>query len=455
MSELEKDVQEVSQEVSQEVVEVMQEVTKEAVEVTQEAVQESTVDVVSDEAQVEPQFVSEETVAPVEQEESMDDYLDMLDSSMMRFHSGDLVDGEVIGVTDTEILVNFGYISDGVVPVTETFADMEHPLTSQYKIGDRVKAEVIRKDDGDGNVLLSLKKAQGEVVWENLTLAMNEGRIIEAQVTEAVKGGLVCKALQARAFMPGSMVSTSFVSDLSEYNGKILRVKIMELDREKDKVIISHKVIEQAEREVKKEALFGSLKKGDVFTGTVRKNMHFGSFVDIGGVDGLVHISDLSWNKVTHPSDVVKEGDKVKVTVISIDIAKQKIGLSMKDINEDPWEALASSLIVGKNYDGKVKKIMEFGAFVEIIPTVEGLVHISEMSSNRINHPTEVVREGGDVVVKVLAVDLKQRKIKLTMKVDEDVVVEEIIVEASEYESSEQATTNLGSVFGDLFKNLK
>lgn len=393
--------------------------------------------------------------AEIEPEESMDDYLDMLESSMMKFHSGDLVDGEVIAVTDTEVLINFGYISDGVVPVTETFADFDHPLTSQYSIGDRVKAEVIRKDDGDGNVLLSLKKAQGEVVWERLQQAMETNKTVEAQVIEAVKGGLVCKVLQARGFMPGSMISTSFVSDLTEYNGKVLPVKIMELDREKDKVIISHKVIEQSEREIKKEALFGSLKKGDVIVGTVRKNMHFGSFVDLGGVDGLVHISDMSWNKVTHPNDVVKEGDQVKVTITAIDVLKQKISLSMKDISEDPWEATASSLQVGKSYEGKVKKLMEFGAFVELMPTVEGLVHISELSENRIHHPSEVVHEGDSVVVKVLAVDLKQRKIKLSMKVEEDTMTEELTEQLSEYESGEQATTNLGSVFGDIFKNLK
>lgn len=451
MSEMEKEVKEIlaEEEVTSETVVEATVVSSE--EVVVEATVEASVEADTNEVFSE----TEETAVVQEPEESMDDYLDMLESSMMRFHSGDLVDGEVIAVTDTEILINFGYISDGVVPVTETFADFEHPLTSQYGIGDRVKAEVVRKDDGDGNVLLSLKKAQGEVVWENLTKALESEKTVEAQVIEVVKGGLVCKVLQARAFMPASMISTSFVSDLSEYNGKILKVKIMELDREKDKVIVSHKVIEQAEREVKKEALFGSLKKGDVLTGTVRKNMHFGSFVDLGGVDGLVHISDMSWNKVTHPNDVVKEGDKVKVTVTGIDVAKQKISLSMKDISEDPWEASAATLVVGKSYDGKVKKLMEFGAFVEIVPTVEGLVHISEMSENRIHHPSEVVHEGDEVVVKVLAVDLKQRKIKLTMKVEENTVTEEVEVELSEYQSDEQATTNLGSVFGDLFKNLK
>lgn len=339
----------------------------------------------------------------------MDDYKDMLESSMMQFKSGDIVEGEIISVTDTEVLINFGYIADGIVPASETLADTENPLTSQFSVGDKVKAEVVKKDDGEGNVVLSLKKALQEVVWDNLKEAMDSGTIVEALVTEAVKGGLVCKVLQSRAFMPGSMISTSYIEDFTQYNGQTLQVKVMELDRQKNRVIVSRKVIEQAENAAKKKEIFATIKKGDVFTGTVKKNMNFGSFVDIGGVDGLVHINELSWKKVNKPSDVVKEGDVVTVTVISVDYDKKKIGLSMKDSKDDPWNVSNDKLQVGKTYEGTVKRVLDFGAFVEVIPGVEGLVHISQMSNTRINHPSDVVKEGETINVKILASTPKRR----------------------------------------------
>lgn len=405
--------------------------------------------------------VAEEAVAEVaeepaaEAEETMDDYKDMLDSSMMQFRPGDVVDGEVISVTDSEVLINFGYIADGIVPVAETFADASNPLTKQFTVGDKVKAEVVKKDDGEGNVLLSLKKALQEVVWENLGKAMEAGDIVEATVTEAVKGGLVCKVLGSRAFMPGSMISTAFVEDFTAYNGQTLMVKVMELDREKNRVIVSRKVVEQAENAKKKEELFATIKKGDVFTGTVKKNMHFGSFVDIGGVDGLVHINELSWDRVNKPSDVVKEGDVVTVTVINVDYKKKKIGLSMKDSKNDPWNPENSALKVGETYEGKVKRILDFGAFVEVVKGIEGLVHVSQISKERVNHPGDVLSEGQEVTVKILGIDAKDKKLKLTMKLDAEPEEREERVNVKDFNSDEKATTNLGSIFKNLDLDIK
>lgn len=396
-----------------------------------------------------------ETVAT---EESMDDYKEMLDSSLMKFNSGDIVEGEVISVTDQEVLINFGYISDGIVPATETFADAENPLTGQYKVGDKVKAEVVRKDDGEGNVLLSLKKAQAEVVWENLEKAMKAETVVDALVTETVKGGLVCKVLQSRAFMPGSMISTSFVEDFSVYNGKTLAVKVMELDREKNRVIVSHKVIEAVENAKKKDALFASIKKGDVFTGTVKKLMHFGAFVDIGGADGLVPMRELGWKKVDHPKEVVKEGEVVQVTVINVDYDSQKIGLSMKDAKDDPWAVSSKSLEVGSIYDGKVKRVVDFGAFVEVAAGLEGLVHVSQMSKERVNHPSDVVKEGDEIKVKILGIDPEAKKLKLTMKTDEDVseaAPTEEYVDIKKYQTNEKVSTDMASVFKNVLKDLE
>ncbi len=426
---------------TEEVVETAETKTEEvAAEATEEAV-----NAVAEEAVVEEPVV----------EETMDDYKDMLDSSMMQFRPGDIVDGEVISVTDTEVLINFGYIADGIVPAAETFADASNPLTNQFSVGDKVKAEVLKKDDGEGNVLLSLKKALQEVVWEKLNEAMEAGTLVEALVTEGVKGGLVCKVLGSRAFMPGSMISTSYVEDFSVYNGQTLMVKVMELDRNKNRVIVSRKVVEQEENAKKKEELFATIKKGDVFTGTVKKNMHFGSFVDIGGADGLVHINELSWDRVNKPSDVVKEGDVVTVTVINVDYAKKKIGLSMKDSKKDPWNPENSKLVVGETYEGTVKRVLDFGAFVEVVPGIEGLVHVSQLSTERVNHPSDVVKEGDTVKVKILGIDSKEKKLKLTMKLNAPVEEKQAYVNLKDFQTDEKATTNLGSIFKGLDLDIK
>jgi len=388
-------------------------------------------------------------------EETMDDYKDMIDSSMMKFSTGDVVEGEVIGVTDEEILMNFGYIADGVIPVNETFADAENPLSAQYQVGDKIKAEVIRKDDGDGNVLLSLKKAQQEIIWDQLQEIMEADKQVEATVVEVVKGGLVCKVLQTRGFMPGSMISTSYVQDLNEYSDKTFNVKVMELDREKNRVILSHKEIEKVELEKQQDELFATIKKGDTFKGTVKKNMNYGSFVNIGCVDGLVHINEMSWKNISHPSDVVKEGDVVNVTVVNVDYDKKKIGLSMKNAEDDPWNVSNESLKVGQSYEGKVKRVLDFGAFVEILPGVEGLVHISQISNEHINHPSDVLKEGDTVTVKVLGIDNKERKLRLSMKTDEQETVREEYVDVKEYQTEEQATTSLKNVFADILKDMK
>ncbi len=388
-------------------------------------------------------------------EETMDDYKDMIDSSMMKFSTGDIVEGEVIGVTDEEILMNFGYIADGVIPVNETFADAENPLSAQYQVGDKIKAEVIRKDDGDGNVLLSLKKAQQEIIWDQLQEIMEADKQVEATVVEVVKGGLVCKVLQTRGFMPGSMISTSYVQDLNEYSDKTFNVKVMELDREKNRVILSHKEIEKVELEKQQDELFATIKKGDTFKGTVKKNMNYGSFVNIGCVDGLVHINEMSWKNISHPSDVVKEGDVVNVTVVNVDYDKKKIGLSMKNAEDDPWNVSNESLKVGQSYEGKVKRVLDFGAFVEILPGVEGLVHISQISNEHINHPSDVLKEGDTVTVKVLGIDNKERKLRLSMKTDEQETVREEYVDVKEYQTEEQATTSLKNVFADILKDMK
>ncbi len=388
-------------------------------------------------------------------EETMDDYKEMLDSSMLKFSTGDLVEGEVIGVTDEEVLMNFGYISDGVIPVSETFADIENPLTKQYQVGDKIKAEVVRKDDGDGNVVLSLKKAQQELIWEELQSVMDSDQEVEATVVEVVKGGLVCRVLHTRGFMPGSMISTRYVDDLQVYQNTTFNVKVKELDQENNRIILSRKEIEKAEIEKQQEALFMTIKKGDTFKGTVKKNMNYGSFVNIGSVDGLVHINEMSWKNISHPSDVVKEGNVVNVTVVQVDYEKKKVALSMKNAEDDPWNVSNESLKVGETYEGKVKRVLDFGAFVEILPNVEGLVHISQLSNEHVQHPTDIVKEGDVVPVKILGIDSKERKLRLSMKSETEETVREEYVNVKDYQTDEQATTSLKNVFADILKEME
>jgi len=284
---------------------------------------------------------------------------------------------------------------------------------------------------------------------------MDADQEVEATVVEVVKGGLVCKVLQTRGFMPGSMISTSYVQDLNEYSDKTFNVKIMELDRQKNRIILSRKEIEKVEVQKQQEELFATIKKGDTFKGTVKKNMNYGSFVNIGCVDGLVHINEMSWKNISHPSDVVKEGDIVNVTVVNVDYDKKKIGLSMKNAEDDPWNVSNESLKVGQSYEGKVKRVLDFGAFVEILPGIEGLVHISQISNEHINHPSDVVKEGETVTVKVLGIDNKERKLRLSMKTDAGETVREEYVDVKEYQTDEQATTSLKNVFADILKDIK
>lgn len=379
---------------------------------------------------------------------SMDDFKDLLNKSFKKIYTGDILDCSIITVTDKELLVNIGYASDGIIPITETFANEEESITDLYKEGDVVKAEVIQKDDGDGNVLLSIKKAAAIVVWDELETLKNEERKFDVKVKEVVKGGVVCDIKGIRAFIPASQLSANYVEDLDSYLGKSLRVKVMELDKEKNKVILSHKEVEKEEIERKKKRLFQTIKKDDPFKGKVVKLMNFGAFVDIGGVQGLIHNSDLSWKRVKHPSDILNEGDIVDVYVIDVDYKNEKISLGLKQV-DDPAENSINKLVIGNIYEGKVERLTPYGAFVSLEDGLEGLVHISQLSEKRINAPAEVVHVGDTVKVKVIDIDQKDKKIKLSMR-DLDVLEEDY----NQYASNEEATTSLKDVFKVFLKDI-
>ncbi len=396
--------------------------------------------------------VEELVVEPEEVIPSMDEFEEEIKQGFKKIYQGDIVEGTIISVTDTELLVNLGYISDGIIPITETMATEEETIKDIYKEGDVIKAEILQRDDGEGNFLLSIKKAQQILVWEELEEAFNLGSKLMVKVKEVVKGGVVCEIKGVRAFIPASLLSTRYVEDLASFVGETIKVKVADFNKEDKKVVLSRKVVEAEENAIQKSALLSTVKKNDKFIGTVVKLMNFGAFVDIGGVQGLIHINDLSWTKVKHPSEVVKEGDTVEVYIIDVDKKTEKIALGLKDVKEDPWGTIVEQFPVGHIYKGEVQRLAPYGAFVKISAGVEGLVHISEICEKRIATPHEILSVGQEVKVKVMAVDKEARKIQLSIKAAEAEGEEDL---QGYVQSEEQATTSLQDVFKVFLKDIK
>ena len=380
------------------------------------------------------------------QEESMQDIMEAIDKTMEPIYVGDIVEGEVISVSQNEVLVNIGYITDGVIKKNEVCSDDED-LKNILKPGDKVDVCVVKINDGEGNVLLSKKKADSVKAWDTLKDAFKNETILEAKVDEVVKGGVVSYINGIRAFIPASQISASFVKDVKVFLGKTLKVKVIEFDAKKNKVVLSAKEVELEERENKKQKVLASLKNGEKRSGVVRRLAKFGAFVDLGGVDGLIHNSDLSWERVNNPSDVVKVGDKVEVYVLDFDKDTGKIALSLKNVEEDPWNNVSSKFKVNDVVEGKVVKLLDFGAFVEILGGVEGLVHITEITDENIAKPSDVLKKGDKVKVKILEINENDKRIALSIKDAENKVAEEI----EKYNDEDEGNF----AFADLLKNFK
>jgi small subunit ribosomal protein S1 len=384
-------------------------------------------------------------------EPSMDDYKDDIDSATGKLNVGEIVEATILSVGATELIVDFGYALDGIIPTSEIFMSDDESLQDKYHSGDSIKAKIVKKDS-EGNVILSVKKAEQVLIWDELEKAFQEGNTIEVKVAEVVKGGVTCRIKGVRAFIPASLLSVKYIEDLKTYVGKELAVKIADFDKEDKKVILSRKAIELKEQASKKKELLASIKKGDRLTGTVTKLMKFGAFIDLGGIDGLAHNNDLSWSKIKHPSDIVKEGDSVDVYVIDVDKEKERIALGLKDVNEDPWNESKNDFKVGNVYEGTVVRLVAFGAFVKLADNFEGLVHISQISEKRVEDPSEVLAVGDTVKVKIMEIDDATRKIRLSIR---EAVMSENKVEVSKYNTDERAMTNLGDVFKSVLKDIR
>ncbi|OXM88085.1 30S ribosomal protein S1 [Paenibacillus rigui] len=365
----------------------------------------------SEETKVEQNLQAEEAQQELSQEESM--------ANVSVLKKGDTVKGKVIKVDDDQAFVDVGYKYDGVIPVRELSSVNLGSAGEGIQVGQDVELKVLTIDDNKEKLVLSKRVVDSEKAWDQLQADMENKTILEAKVAEVVKGGLVVD-VGLRGFVPASMVERNFVEDFSDYKGRTLRLRVKEMDREKNKVILSQKDVLDEEFEAKKKDVISQLSVGQELTGTVQRLTQFGAFVDIGGVDGLVHISEMAWHHVETPSEVVKEGDQVKVQILKLDPANERISLSIKATQPGPWQQVSSKFNVGDIVTGTVKRLAQFGAFVEVAPGVEGLVHISQIAHRHIGTPHEVLKEGQEVQVKVLDLNTDEKRISLSIKETEE-----------------------------------
>lgn len=377
-----------------------------------------------------------------EKEFTMNDFFN--DYDVKRLNRGDILKGTVIEVSDKDISVNINYAFDGMISKEEVSTDNKDPR-EVVNVGDEITVYVLSPNDGEGYVELSLIRAMEIVEKERIKVAYNEGKTITVKVKEEVRGGVVSYYGNIRIFIPGSLVSRERI-ELSTLIGKELEVKITELDFRNNKIIASRRVLEEEEYEKNQKVIWDTLKEGEKKSGIVKKIVKFGAFVDIGGVEGLIHLSDLSWKRVNRAEEVVKEGDKVEVFIGNIDRAKKRLSLILKDVEQEPWTIHGKDLKEGNVVEGKVCKLTSFGAFIELFDGVEGLVHITEITDDNIAKSSDVLEVGQNVKVKVLSIDKESKKIALSIK--------DALESNKEYlnyvDDSEEGTS-----LGDLLKGFK
>jgi small subunit ribosomal protein S1 len=341
------------------------------------------------------------------------------ESTFPTINEGEVVHGTVVRVDKDEVLVDIGYKSEGVIPVAELSIRRSVNPADEVSVGDEIDALVMTKEDAEGRLILSKKRARFEIAWKAIEGAAESGEPVTGRVIEVVKGGLILD-LGVRGFLPASLVDIRRVQDLDEYLGQELRCKVIELNRSRNNVVLSRRAVLEEERKDQRQRILDKLSPGDVVDGTISNIVDFGAFVDLDGMDGLIHISELSWSHVNHPSEVLEIGQKVKVKVLDIDRDRQRISLGLKQTQTDPWQQVLESYQEGDVVEGRVTKVVTFGAFVEILPGVEGLVHISELAQHHVENPREIVAQGDNVRVLILEVDADRRRLSLSLKRVED-----------------------------------
>ncbi len=346
---------------------------------------------------------------------SAEDFLAAIDETIKYFNDGDIVEGTIVKVDRDEVLLDIGYKTEGVIPSRELSIKHDVDPHEVVTVGDHIEALVLQKEDKEGRLILSKKRAQYERAWGTIEQIKENDDIVTGTVIEVVKGGLILD-IGLRGFLPASLVEMRRVRDLQPYVGRELEAKIIELDKNRNNVVLSRRAwLEQTQSEVR-QTFLTTLKKGQIRNGVVSSIVNFGAFVDLGGVDGLVHVSELSWKHIDHPSEVVEVGMPVTVEVLDVDMDRERVSLSLKSTQEDPWQAFARTHQIGQVVPGRVTKLVPFGAFVRVDEGIEGLVHISELAERHVEIPEQVVQVGDEIFVKVIDIDLERRRISLSLK---------------------------------------
>lgn len=392
--------------------------------------------------------------------ETNNEFLAALESAADQIKVGDVVTGELLAIdNDNQAVVGLSTGEEGVVPAREYSDDRNINLADELKIGDSIEAVVISNVTSDKEgvaYLLSKKRLDARKAWENLDFA--EGDTVDAKVINAVRGGLIVMVNGVRGFVPASMVAERFVSDLNQFKNKDIKAQVIEIDAANARLILSRKAVAAQERAAQLAEVFSKLSVGEVVEGTVARLTDFGAFVDLGGVDGLVHVSEISHDRVKNPADVLTKGDKVNVKILALDTEKGRISLSIKATQRGPWDEAADKIAAGSVLEGTVKRVKDFGAFVEILPGIEGLVHVSQISNKRIENPSEVLKSGDKVQVKVLDIKPAEERISLSMKALEEKPQREdrrnndgsaSRADIAAYKQQDDSAATLGDIFGD------
>lgn len=374
------------------------------------------------------------------EEAANNEFMEAFEKTLVRIRNGQILTGTIVQITDNEVSVNIGYKSDGFIPRSEFSDNPEERLKDIVKEGDEIEVEVVKVNDGDGNVLLSHKSVMARKAWDEfMEKAEVEGTIFDAVGKEVVKGGLITYIEGVRTFIPASQLSLRYVENLNDFVGEPLRLEILEVDRHKRRVVASQKKVLQQEANEKKKEVWQTLHEGDKLNGIVRRLTDFGAFVDIGGIDGLVHVTEMAWGRVKHPSDIFKINDEIEVVIKSLDSEKERISLGYRELQPKPWASAAERYPINSVVEGRVVRLVPFGAFVSLEPTIDGLIHISQLDTQRIEKVEDVVKEGDILRVKVLAVDPEAKRISLSRKevILDETPIEELVIDIIEDEEAE------------------
>ena len=357
-----------------------------------------------------------ENITETKEANFMDNHMEEIEKSLRLPRNGEIITGTVLEVTDRELIVNLGCKKDGIIPAHELTLEADQEITDLFKEGDEIQAKVLSHDDGDGNILLSKKKVEVNEHWGEITDAFENKTVIDVRIFKAVNGGVLASYKEVTGFIPLSQLSDKFVEDAAEFMGKELPVRVTKVEKAKGKATFSHKILLNEEKQKKIDAAWYKISESDIIEGTVMRFEDYGAFVDVGDIDGLLHISEISWGKLKHPQEVLTKGEKIMVKVLSTNREKGKISLGLKQTKPEPWSVIDEKYSVGQLVEGKVVQIKDYGAFVELEPGLDGLVHISEVAHKRIGNVAEEVSLGQVVQTKILDIDKDRRRISLSIK---------------------------------------